>query len=244
MAENIYIDFTEEFEEDTVQMYQELCESLTETLKNMCSDMEEICNETQYEPIVNVVTQTIDLFNSEIHGISTNAFEEWSQGGGSFNAIAEKSQVGDMGIETARNIEQRIRDIFEEFWSSSPMGEAITVDTSRPKVKSEDFDELKEVYTKYCSSIGEIGEETLSKIAEKGDENPTYNIILPAVKCLSEPVKNAFEEFGTKIDEAKEESETIKTQQESDTEEALETATKVSASAADVAEALDMFKDI
>ncbi len=210
----------------------------------MEQELEELCSQTQYEPMLNVVNHTVDLFNEDIYNVANQAFEEWVDGSGSFSAAAENSQAGDAAIETARQIEQNIRDLFEGFWSSHPLGEGVQHDTSRPKVKSEDFEELKGVYTKFFQEVEDINEDTINQIAEQGNDDPTYNVIIPAVKAITEPMKNAFEQFCSKVDDAKEESESLKQQQDTNNDVASETATNTSASAADIAEALKMFDDI
>lgn len=244
MAENIHIDLSEEIEQDLLGRYQSLGDDLTQKLNAMFGELEEICTQTQYEPMVNVVNTTITLFNEDIYGVADQAFEEWRDGEGSFSAASENSQAGEAAMETARQIETSIRDIFDSFWSSHPLGEAVQLDTSRPKIKGEDYEELKEIYTRFFQEVENVSEENINQIAELGSDDPTYNVIIPAVKAITKPIKEAFEQFCTKIDEAKEESENLKQQQDSKNEEASENATQTSASAADIAEALKMFDDI
>lgn len=244
MAENIHIDLSEDIEQDLLQRYRGLCEELTQRLNSMEQELEEICNQTQYEPMVNVVNETVMLFNGEIYSVANQAFEQWADGPGSFSAASENSQAGDMALETARQIEQNIRDLFDEFWSSHPMGDGFQLDTSRPKIKGEDFEELKEIYTKFFQDVQAISEEAVNQITQEGSDDPTYNVMIPAVKAITEPMKNAFEQFCLKIDEAKGESEALKQQQNSHNEDASEAATQTSASAADIADALKMYDDI
>lgn len=244
MAENIHIDLSEEIEQDLLSRYQSLCDDMTQKLNAMSQELEELCTQTQYEPMVNVVNDTVNLFNNEIYGVAEQTFEEWIEGNGSFSAVVENSQAGDAALETARQIEQGIRDLFDGFWSSHPMGDGLQLDTSRPKIKSEDYDELKDIYTRFSQEVENVNQEVVSQITEQGDDDPTYNVIIPAVSAMTEPMKNAFEQFCTKIDEAKEDSETLKQNQDTNNEEASEAATNTSASAADIAEALKMFDDI
>lgn len=244
MAENIHIDLSEEIEQDLLGRYQSLSDDLTQRLNAMYGELEEMCNRTQYEPMLKVVNNTITLFNEEIYGVANQAFEEWKDGEGSFCAAVENSQAGEAAMETARQIETGLRDLFDTFWSSHPLGELVQLDTSRPKIKEEDYEELKEIYIRCFQEIETIGEENLNQILELGGDDPTYNVIVPAVKAMVEPIKEAFEQFGTKVDEAKEESINLKQQQDSKNEEASENATQTSASAADIAEALQMFDDI
>lgn len=244
MAENIHIDLSEDIEQDLLSRYQALCDELTKKLNALEKELEEMCTQTQYEPMVKLVNETVNLFNDEIYNVADQAFEEWREGTGSFTATSQNSQSGDAALETARQIEQKIRDLFDDFWSSHPLGDAIQLDTSRPKVKSEDYDELKEIYIKFFQEVESVSEETVSQITDMGNDDSTYNVIIPAVRSITEPMKNAFEQFCTKIDEAKEHSETLKQNQDTNNEEASEAATNTSASAADIADALKMFDDI
>ena len=241
---NIHIDLSEEIEQDLLSKYKSLCEEVTQKLNGMYQELEEMCTKTQYEPMVNVVNTTISLFNEEIYGISNQVFDEWIDGEGSFTAISENSQSGESALETAKQIEKSIEDLFDGFWSAHPLGEAVQLDTSRPKVKSEDFDELKEIYTRIFQEVETLGEETINEIKEAGSDDATYNVIIPAVKAITEPMKTAFEQFSAKIDEAKEDSEKLKQQQDTKNEEAAQLATDTSGTAADIAEALNMFNDI
>lgn len=246
MAEgNIYIDLSEDIEADLTNRYQGLCDDLASRLSAMYQELEGLCSETQYEPMVNVVNGTIDLFDTEIYGIADQVFTEWSNGEGSFSAVANKSEAGSEALATAQQIEQNIRDTFDNFWSSHPMGERIQLDTSRPKTKSEDFDELKEIYTKCSQDVESVSEDTINQISGEGNDNPTYNVIIPAVKAITEPMKNAFEQFGVKIDAAKEQSDLIRQHQDQSNQDAAETATNTAASAADIGETtLKMFQDV
>lgn len=245
MEGNIHVDLSESIEQDLRNVYQGLCDDLGKELGNMRGELEEICGRTKYEPMVEAVNQTIELFDTEIRDVADRAFNEWCEGEGSFPSAAENSQTGDAGTETARQIEQSIRDLFETFWTSKPMGDAVQTDTSRPEIKGEDFEDLKEVYNRCYQGIEDVGEKALSSIEGKGEDNPTYSIIIPAVKALFEPIKNAFEQFAAKADEAREKSEELKQAQESRNEEAAESITETTATAEEIADALfDKFLDV
>lgn len=245
MAEgNIHFDLSKEIEQDLLNRYQTLCEELVQRLNSMAEELEKICMQTQYEPMVNVVNDTISLFNDQIYDNANHAFEEWLEGPGSFSAASENSQAGESALETARQIEQGIKDIFGEFWGGRPLGEGLQIDTSRPKLKGEDFDTLKEIYTKSSQDIESISDDSISQITGLGDDDPTYNVIIPAVRAITEPMKNAFEQFSTKIDAAKEDSESLKQQQDAHNEEAEFETMNITSSAAEVAEDLKMFENI
>lgn len=244
MAENIHIDLSEEIEQDIVKRYQDVCDDLTKELNTMAQSLESICTQTQYAPMVKCVNETVQLFNEDIYQLAKSVFEEWLDGNASFSAAVQTSQAGDAAQETARAIDGNIQDMFDNFWSSHPLGDAIQIDTSRPKVKAEDFDELKDIYTKAFENIESINEDSINQIVEQGEDDPTYNIIIPAIKAITETIKNAFEQFGKTIDDAKETSEELKQTQDSNNQEASENATNTSANAVDIADAVKMFDDI
>lgn len=244
MAENIYFDLSEEIQQDLENEYRTLCDEVKQTLSHMNEKMEEICTRTKYEPMVNAVNQTIELLDNDIRQNSTQAFEEWIEGEGSFKAAAVKSQSGESAVQTAAAIESNIREMFEDFWNSHPMGTGFQLDTSRPMVKDEDFEELGECYKDYSQKCDDLGEKTLSSIRQKGEDDPTYNIILPAVRAVTGSLKASFEEFTNKISEAKDKSEELKQAQSQSNEEALGTATNTTATASDIAEELKMYEDL
>ena len=245
MAENIYIDLTEEIEDDLRSRYEQLSQDLTDVLSGVRDGATEICEKTSYEPMVNLINDITEKFNDEIRNdYSTRAFDEWCDGEGSFSAIVENSYAGDAAAETARNLEAAIRGIFDDFWSSQPPGDTILVDTSRPIINSEDYVELKEVYMHAFDDITKIEEECTSSIASEGDENPTYNVILPAIQALVHPITVFFEGLAQKIEEAQSQSDELKSQQDQKNDEAVQTATTTTASVEQIADALAMFANL
>lgn len=239
-----HIDLSEEFEQELITLYGSFCDELTENLGALYEELDEKCNETRFEPMVNLVNQTMDLFNDEVYSVALQSFDEWVDGEGSFPAAARKSEVGEDGEATAANIEQQIRDMFEDFWAGKPMGEGLQLDTSRPNVKSEDFDDLKELYQKHARAISSLGEDCIADLNSRGDDNPSFRIAIPGVKAVFLSIQTAFDGFVIKVDEAKEQSETKKREQDAHNEEASETATQTTASAADIADALKAFEDL
>ena len=210
---NYYMDFlSEEIEQDILWRYQSLCDDLTQKLGSMQQEIEELCNQTQFEPMVKIVNENIVLFNHGIYSVASQTFDEWIEGADSLVTAAEDIMEGDIAEDTARQIEQSIRDIFDGFWSSHPMGDGVQLDTSKPKIKGGDFDELKEIYTRFFQDIESTGKEVVNQIAEQGSENLTYEAIIPAFKAITEPMKNAFEQLLIKVDKAKEDNQNLKQQ--------------------------------
>lgn len=245
MAEgNIYLDLTEEIQEDLKTSYQSLCDELGANFAGMRRELEELCSATSYKPMMDTVNETVRMFDDDIHQLSMRVFQEWQDSDGSFRAVAEHSQAGEEALDTAGQMENALREILETFWGNKYLGDAMQIDTSRPVVKSEDFDTLKDIYQKHSDETQEIGENSIRQISGKGENNPTYHVIIPVMKAVAEPIKNAFAEFTGKIEKAKADSDSLRAAQETKNQEAADAATNTSANAAQIAESLEMFKDI
>ncbi len=244
MAGNIkiHVDLSEDVQKELPQIYKEFCESLKMTLETMHGDLEEICKKTHYEPMVKAVNQTIEHLTGDIKERADSVLQEWLDGDGSFVKAAEHSRAGEDAESSAQAIESEIRDAFEAFWNLNPMGDEINVDTSRPKVEEQDFDELAETYQKVSNVIDEEGENKINELKNKGEDSPTYSLLIPAVIALYEPLKTAFEKFQEDIAKAKGDSQSLAKAQMKMNDEAA-TNTKTAASAEDIAAALKMFDD-
>lgn len=239
-----YFSLSEEMEQDLKEWYQSFCDDLSEKLRGMGTDLGNLCNQMQYKPAVDVVNKTIELFNGEISSRAKRVFEDWTQGEGSFAAAAQTFQAGDDAVETAKALENSIKDIFDSFWSSHPLGENIPLDTKHPKVKDEDFDELKNIYANVCREAESLGERIRNQINNAGNENPTYKMMHPAVEAISGTIKSAFDKFALQIDAAKEASTAKKQQQDNQAQGAFDSAKTTSATAEEVASELRMFDDL
>lgn len=244
MAGNIHFDLSDQIEEKITQSYTDLCSDLTEKLTALDSKLAEICKRTGYEPMVNVVNKTKKLFGEEISKTADSAFQAWLIGDGSFSKAAQNSQAGEDALGTAKNLESSIVEKFDTFWSSNPFVNEIAVDTSRPKIESNDFDELRDLYQKFSKEIDDLNNKAVNDILKDGEDNPTYNVIIPAIRAIAEPIKKAFESFCKKIDEAKGQSEAFMKAQSDKNTEAATAAITTSASAKDIAASLNMFEGV
>lgn len=239
-----YFSLSEEMEQDLKEWYRSFCDDLSEKLRGMGTDLENLCNQMQYKPAVDVVNKTIELFNGEIFEHANRVFDTWKDGDGSIAAAARNFHAGDEAVGTAKQLEEEIQEIFNSFWNTHPLGEGIQLDTGYPKVKNEDFDELKEIYRRVFQEAENLGEGIKNNIRTAGDENPTYKTILPAVEAISGTIKSAFEKFTEQIDAAKEESTSQQQQQEDHVQSAFDSAKATSATAEEVANGLKMFDDL
>lgn len=238
MAETgrIHIDLTEELEQNVTKAYEDMTQGLITVLGTTKNELEELCNNTKYEPLLDVVNRTLRSFQEEVRSKATEIFEEWREGNASFSAAARFSEAGNAALETAQQIDGRIADLFEDFWSQNPFAEEIGVnDLSRPVIRDEDFDTLEEIYKKASEQVAEDGEQPVKQIQEKGKENPTYLLAVPPMTALAETLKNAFHRFTDKVKEFKEESQDKTTQQEAFSEEMAQSALSSSANVDDIA---------
>lgn len=248
MAETgrIHIDLTEELERNVTKAYEDMTQGLITVLGTTKNELEELCNNTKYEPMLRVVNRTLRSFQEEVRGKSTEIFEEWREGNASFSAAARFSEAGDAALETAQQIDRGIADLFEDFWGQqNPFAMEIRVsDLSRPVIRDEDFDTLEEIYKKASKQVAEEGEQAVKQIQEKEDENPTYLLAVPPMTALAETLKNAFHRFTDKVKEFKEESQDKTKQQEAFSEEMAQSALSSSANVDDIAAGQKFFGEI
>lgn len=240
---NIHVDLSQAVEDGICNGYEEYCNNLKTELGKMKDDLEGVCNNTHYEPMVKMVQDTINLFEGNIRDAAQNAFKVWTEGDGTFEKAAQNSQVGGEGEATARNIDGKIATLFEEFWNPNPMGVLEKIDTDRPEVSENSFDELHGIYTKYQGNINGIGDDAVRMMKQLGSDTPTYNIVIPAIVALYKPMEKAFETIGSKIESAKSESAGFKKTQEQRNQDA-ESDTATAATEEDIANALKMYDDV
>lgn len=237
MAETgrIHIDLTQELQDEVIKAYGDMTDGLGKTLGEARNSLEELCNNTQYEPMLRVVNQTLGSFQEEVRSKATEIFEEWREGNASFSAAARFSEAGDAALETAQQIDRGIADLFEDFWSHNPFTEEIgDINLSMPVIRDEDFDTLEEIYRKASEQVAEEGEQPVKQIQEKGGENPTYLLAVPPMTALAETLKNAFRGFTDKVKEFKEESQEKTARQRTYSEEMAQSALDSSVSAEEV----------
>lgn len=239
---NTHFNLSEDTQQGIVTKYQSLCEDLNTKIDELFKQLEELCEKTKYEPIVNFTNSVTELLTGEVSNISRQTFSEWMDGEGSFTAASENSQAGEAALETARTIEREIQDLFETFWSAPR--DMIQVDTSRPEIGQEDFENLDKIYSDFAKNVEEVSESAHSGIQEEASSNPTYNLILPAISSITEAIKEFTTELSNKVNEARDESESLKQNQESKNQEAAQTAKDTAGTAKDTVEALKMFDDI
>lgn len=242
MAASVHIDLTEEIEQDLKGAYEKFCGDVRDKLSKMYADLEKVCSDTHYKPMIDTVNETFEKFNGEIHNLAESAFNAWLEGEGSFHAAIINSEGGEDAEAEAKSFEGEIQDLFNDFWNARL--EPLNIDTSHPKVETKDFETLEEIYKKASEETGTIGENAIGKINEKGEDDPTYKVILPAFISIANSVKNAFAQFGEKIKKAKEDSEKKMNKQSQNNDTAKEAITNTTATAEDIAQGLSMFNNI
>ncbi len=188
-----YFCISEEIEQDLIQKSTFLCDNLNMRLNRMKYELEEICKKTRYFPILDIVNKTIRVFDDEVYCAVDKALEEWGD-----SLVSVYSMAGDDTLEAAIRIEENIREIFYNFWSTNLFKEVIYIDTSRPGMKIENIYELKGIYTRYFYDIQSLSKKIVNHITEQ--EQPAYNIFVPAFKAITEPIKKTFEGSCAKID--------------------------------------------
>lgn len=240
----IHVNLTEEVERDLYDAYEHLCDDISVELKQLAEQAGDLCRKVQYEPTTRAVDSTIQILNGEIASESQKIFRQWVEGEGSFVAAMRKSQAGESAIQTARQMESRFEELFNNFWQGRPMGDSLTTPTERPQITDEDFDELKKLYEDAGNRIKDVYGVCQKSLKSKSQDDKTYEIIVPAVEALGGPVVSAFGAFSKKIGEAKTQSQQLDKQQREHDQEAARIAKDMGSKAEDLTAAMNMFSDI
>ena len=244
-SERTHIDLTDELEQEVYTTYENLTEALKEVLGTTKASLVELCNKTQYQPMVNMVNTMVDSFQQEVTPKARTIFQEWQTGDASFTAAARNSEAGSEAEAVAGDSERNIEEFFESFWIKNPFAEEIIgIKCIRPVIRDEDFDTLEEIYQKATESLEGEEEQAIGEIKRKGDDNPTYLLAIPPMEALAETLKKAFEGFTGRVKDYRAESQERTETQKARSEDMAERALNTAASAAEVADSMKFFADI
>jgi hypothetical protein len=158
-------------EQDILIKYQSLCDVLTQTLNVMERDLLEVCSKTRFKPIVNIVNETISSFNGEVLTVAMQAFDEWEGCEGNLS----------------------IREYFFDFWYGHPLGETISIDCSRPNLKSDDINEMDKIGQIFKQKVMSIDEYTINIFSRTAEYSELYTMVIPAIKAITDSVEWWFE---------------------------------------------------
>ena len=157
--------------------------------------------------------------------------------------LFQKMEAGDEANQTAQEIESKIRDRFEEFWSDLPLGDELSIDTSRPEMTLKDFEDMKDNIEKTHGEINSEYESTISNITGRASDNATFALMEAPVKALFGPINHAFEGFEKIINDNMDTAQAKKESQDQANEEALEQATNTASSAEEIGNLLRIYSE-
>ncbi len=236
----IHIDLTEELENKVKELFRMTCEEIIGMIQKFHGNLESICQTTGYEPFINYTNSSLEQLAEEAKANSMKIYEDWREKG-SFSQRAQKANAGEQALEIARGIDESVNAGIEEFWNSISTIQAISVDTSHPKISDESFEELKKIYMEASGEISEVGKQRIAEVEGLADENPSYEHIIAPIRAISDVVGNNLKAIAGKIKEFKSQSKDISSEQ---TKIDRDVAQSAVASAKQTAEFGDMFGEL
>lgn len=235
----VHIDLSEELEEVVKNLFNQVCDDVSSKLEKLNSDVTDICTQTSYEPFVKYANSVNEQLKGDVKNRSNKILDEWKEKA-SFKQRALRAKAGESAIEIAEQIETNIQNRFDEFWTLSFIGDGIKVDTSHPKLQSEDFETFKLYYKTASDGIEEISKNVTDKVKTLAEDNPSYEHIIAPIRSITDVIKNNLEKISNKIKDFQDKSEEISKRQSKIDKEMAQGAVT---SAKQVAEFENMFND-
>ena len=209
------------------------------TLKNLRGELEKICNETEYEPLINVLNELITKqINEEIPKIVDKILENWK-------TEAYEKHAKNMGIQsaltTAKNLDKDLYDLVKKLWQDKPLGEAIKAKTDAPEIDVARYDYLKQQIDKAAKALKENKDKHSKALKSDTATATTKSVAIPIIEAIFTPIENILVQFATKVDKYKQEADARNVSQLNLNTKTEADANTTGASAGDLTAMLELF---
>lgn len=198
----IYINFSEE-EVEFNRFYKEYCDDLHNSLIKLQKDVEEQLNKSKCKPLIIKVSQLNGLFNTSFRKSAEWGFNSWMNGRNNFLSLSRRLDAGKDSDNTAIEIQNDLKKIFDNFWDHTILTEAYRIFGGTTIIKDSDVNELLEIYNRCAKDIVKIRARMFKIIDYKSADDNTYNCMRDAVHVLYGPISAFIEESCTRIKEMK-----------------------------------------
>lgn len=212
--------FEESEQAAIIGTYSNALEKVADATKKFFEGMEGVCEKTKYAPILNLEHICVDFYLEEVRANVENYFNEWLDSEASLAMFIEKMNGGEEAEETAIKLQSQLQD---EISVMFPSIEKFVFSTGEPKIKEENFDELKEISDVYKLALDDICDETIREIESKSDENSAFVTIKAPILSTFGSASSAFEELAKQFETVKEEYTTRHSENLSNANDVTET---------------------
>lgn len=216
------------------------CDEVKNALKSLRGELEKICNETEYEPLINVLNELITKqINEEIPKIVDKILESWK-------TEAYEKHAKNMGIQsaltTAKTLDKDLYTLVKNLWQGKPLGEAIKAKTDTPEIDVTKYDYLKQQIDKAAKDLKANKDKHSKALKSDTATATTKGVAIPIIEAIFTPIENILIQFAAKIDKYKQEADTRNVSQLNLNTKTEADANTTGASAGDLTAMLELFK--
>lgn len=240
---SVMVNLSDDLIQTVVDEYSDLKDNVMQGFKNLRGNLEEIIGRTGYEALVVMANNFIEQFGNDIKDSANTQFQAWLDGEGNFHKAMELQQAGGDASSAAGEFEKKLEEIFNEIWSSNPMGDSIEADTSHPVMKDEDYDDLENIFNTAYSEFDGYVQTSVSKMTGYAQDDSSYTTAMPAFYAVTTPVMSALEAMNSKLKDFRQTNASLTSMQSQKAEAAVSEVQSNSIKAEDIASALSMFGD-
>lgn len=216
--------FSEDAQTEIIGVYNGALTETQQQTSQLVEKMNILCEKTKFKPMLDIANEAIKFYCETLQEIIRNHFNEWVDSESSLQAFARTMEAGDDAVGTAQRLEAGLSNEIDIMFSVLP--ELLNIDTSQAEMAEEDYDELKEIVTKYFNAIEEISNQYINTIETNGEDNSAFLTIKGVVsstlgdiqhsfEAMAEGMNSVREDFSAKLQSNKSNAETVNEQMKS-----------------------------
>lgn len=183
MAYYNYFDI-EEVKYNFYKIYSGFCEDLIKILDSLRDDLNELCQQTMYEPLIMHVNKMMSSFTYDLSEESSKQFEEWDN--------EEFDYDYNVSYDDEQELKNSVRDAFDEFWKANTFDTSIEIDIETPDITEYKLEELNELYKECVSDIEDRLDDTIKLVGYSREDYAIYGVLFAALRSISGPVLGFF----------------------------------------------------
>lgn len=183
MAYYNYFDI-EEVKYNFYKIYSGFCEDLIKILDSLRDDLNELCQQTMYEPLIMHVNKMMSSFTYDLSEESSKQFEEWDN--------EEFDYDYNISYDDEQELKNSVRDAFDEFWGNKPFDTSIEIDIETPDITEDTLEKLDELYEKCLSDIEDVSDTTKRIVENEVEDYAIYGVLFAALNSISTPILEFF----------------------------------------------------
>lgn len=240
MAQN-YISFKESTIKKIKDTCKQGCTDAKLSLKKLREDIDKICVETEYEPLITVLNELITVkINTELPKTVDKIADNWITN--AYVAHA-KNQGIEEALEVARKLDTDLSSLAKNFWKEKPFGDAIKANKMKSEMNAKKYDDLKKSFDNACKELSANRDKLSNKLKSDPNNSVTTEIAVPIIEAIFTTIEKVLNNFAANIEKYKEEAETRDASRKKENLKIQSFANKTGASTEQLTAMMQMFKN-